>query len=200
MLEHLFGSKTRVQLLRLLLNNPTQPFYLRELARQLKTQLNSIRREIANLEALGIVKAAPAVQIAADPGTKPPAKNTNKKHYLINTNFTLYPELKALVLKAHLLLEQNFVHEIEKLAKVKLFILTGIFVGLEGYPTDILLVGSINRERLTPMVARFQRELNREINYTVMSQQEFKYRQDITDRFLYDILEGKKMVIVNELL
>lgn len=199
MLEHLFGSKTRVQLLRLLLNNPTQSFYLRELARQLKTQLNSIRREIANLEALGIIKAAPATPIAAESGKKPPAK-TNKKHYLINSDFTLYPELKALVLKAHLLLEQNFVSEVEKLAKVKLFILTGIFVGLEGHPTDILLVGSINRERLAPLVSRFQRELNREINYTVMSQQEFKYRQDITDRFLYDILGGKKMVIVNELL
>ena len=57
MLEHLFGSKTRVKLLQLFLNNPDQPYYLRELTRKLKTQLNSIRREINNLEKLGIIKS-----------------------------------------------------------------------------------------------------------------------------------------------
>ena len=199
MLEQLFGSKTRVQLLRLLLNNPHQPFYLRELARQLKTQLNSIRREVSNLEALGIVRVATAP--AAEPSDQPAKKiaKSSKKYYLVDTGFTLYPELRALVIKAQLLLEQDFVREIEKSAKVKLFVLTGIFVGLEQSATDILLVGSINRHHLAALIKRFEKELSREINYTVMSPQEFKYRQDITDRFLYDILEAKKITIINEL-
>ena len=192
MLEHLFGSKTRVQLLRLLLNNPQQPFYLRELTRQLKTQLNSVRREVSNLESLGIVT------VVAAPG-QTNQKKSNKKFYLVNTNFTLYPELKALILKAQLLLEQNFVQEIERSAKVKLFILTGTFVGMDQAPTDMLLVGSINRRRLAALIRRFEKELSHEINFTVMSLQEFKYRQDITDRFLYDILEAKKIVIIDEL-
>ena len=192
MLEHLFGSKTRVQLLRLLLNNPQQPFYLRELTRQLETQLNSVRGELSNLGTLGIVT------VVAAPG-QTNQKKSNKKFYLVNTNFTLYPELKALILKAQLLLEQNFVQEIERSAKVKLFILTGTFVGMDQAPTDMLLVGSINRRRLAALIRRFEKELSHEINFTVMSLQEFKYRQDITDRFLYDILEAKKIVIIDEL-
>jgi DNA-binding Lrp family transcriptional regulator len=202
MLEQLFSSKTRVKLLRLFLNNPSQPYYLRELARKLKTQLNSIRREVDNLEKIGLIKS---IQLVSSPFKKKKTRRGktkpkgSRKYFLVNNNYILYPELKALLLKAQLLLERTFVGRIEKMAKVKLFILTGIFVGIEGFVTDLLLVGAVNRKLLRKIVSDFEKELNHNINYTVMSQQEFKYRQDITDRFLYDILEGKKIVIVDKL-
>ena len=213
MLEHLFGSKTRINLLRLFLNNPSQPYYLRELARKLKTQLNSVRREVNNLEKIGIVKSVQLVN-SAKSGTgeklrkKKRERKTrrhavslrtgSKKYFLADADFILYPELKGLLLKAQLLLERNFVGKIEKMSKVKIFILTGIFVGMEGFVTDMLLVGTVNRKRLAKIVKEFEKELGRNINYTVMSQQEYKYRQDITDRFLYDILENRKILIVDK--
>lgn len=204
MLEQLFGSKTRVKLLRLFLNNQNQPYYLRELARKLKTQLNSVRREVENLEQLGIIKSAEAPvkeEKELDKKKKKAAKpSSNKKYLLTNTEFILYPELKALLLKAQLLLERSFIIKIERLAKIKLFILSGIFVGNDSAATDMLLVGTINHKRLAAVVKEFEREFGRSINFTVMSPQEFKYRQDITDRFLYDILEGKKIVIVDKIL
>src|SRR3989344_2952005 len=200
MLEQLFGSTTRVNLLRIFLNNPSQPYYLRELARKIKTQLNSVRREVDNLEVIGIIKS---VQLAEKnlgrKGEKIKPKKSSKKYFLANSDFILYPELRALLLKAQLLLERTFVRKIEKMAQVKLFILTGIFVGLEGFATDILLVGTINRKKLSIIVKEFEKELNHQLNYTVMSLQEFKYRQDITDRFLYDILEGRKMIIIDKI-
>jgi len=204
MLTHLFGSKTRVKLLQLFLNNPSQPYYLRELARKLKTQLNSVRREIENLEWIGIIKSVQLVEpvLEQSKGKKEhnnSEKKSLRKYFLTDTDFLLYPELKALLLKAQLLLERNFVSKVEKLSKLKLFVLTGSFVGLEGFSTDILIVGSINRVQLASLVKKFEKELGRSINYTVMSQAEYKYRKDITDRFLYDILESKKIMIVNKL-
>ena len=44
----------------------------------------------------------------------------------------------------------------------------------------------------------FHYELGKELNYTIMGNQEFKYRRDITDVFLYDILEGRKLVVIDE--
>ncbi|MFA6254698.1 MAG: hypothetical protein WC675_01540 [Patescibacteria group bacterium] len=202
MLEQLFGSTTRVNLLRLFLNNPSQPYYLRELARKLKTQLNSVRREINNLEKIGIVKTVQLVDSETGKNKQKKKKEKikgTKKYFLANTDFILYPELKALLLKAQLLLERSFVGKIEVMAKVKLFILTGVFVGVDGFATDILLVGTINRKRLNKIVHDFEKEWGHSINYTVMTQQEFKYRQDITDRFLYDILEGRKITIVDKI-
>ncbi len=217
MLEDIFGSKTRVKLLRLFLNNPQQPYYLRELARMLKSQLNSVRREVENLQDIGIIKAVEIVEpegeseeeeeVKPQKGkkkakakkTKKGQKTGIKKYFLADTEFILYPELKALLLKAQVLLERSFVTKIEKMPEVDFFLLTGAFLGMEQSLTDILLVGSINQKKLAAIVRNFERELNRSINYTVLTYPEYKYRHDITDRFLYDILESKKIVIIDRL-
>jgi len=66
-------------------------------------------------------------------------------------------------------------------------------------PTDILIVGRLNRKKLRNLIRRFEKELNREINYTLMSFAEFKYRKDITDKFLYHVLENKRVEVINEI-
>lgn len=205
MLEQLFGSKTRVKVLRLFLNNPSQPYYLREIAREVKSQLNSVRREVNILEKLGIIKSAELtdeeiseLQSNISKGKKT-KKQGSKKYFMTNENFLLYPELKALMLKAQILLEQNFVHKIQAMPRIKLFILTGIFVGYENFPTDMLIVGQMDKVKLGQLVKKFEREIGRPVNYTFMTYPEFKYRQDITDRFMFDILEGSKIVIVDKL-
>lgn len=202
MLEQLFGSKTRVKLLRLFLNNPENPFYLRQLARNLKSQLNSVRREVGNLEKLGLVKSVELSDLNLSASTLEKLKKENrgsKKYFLTNVDHILYHELKALMLKAELLLEANFISKIEKLTRPKLFVLTGLFTGYEGFPTDMLIVGKANKAKLSKVIKDFEKELTRNINYTIMSPTEYKYRHDITDRFLYDILESRKIIITDKL-
>src|SRR2546423_14441983 len=55
MIDALFGSKTRVKLLHLFLNNPNRSFYVREITRKIDEQINSVRRELANLLSIGII-------------------------------------------------------------------------------------------------------------------------------------------------
>ncbi len=64
--------------------------------------------------------------------------------------------------------------------------------------TDVLIVGNVNRVKLRRLLRRFQRDFDRELSYTVMTPAEFKYRNDLTDRFLYTILESPKIVIVDK--
>ena len=54
--EKLFGSKTRAKLLRLFFENPEKSFYVREMTRVIGEQINSVRRELLNLESIGIIK------------------------------------------------------------------------------------------------------------------------------------------------
>ncbi|RJR31267.1 hypothetical protein C4569_02380 [Candidatus Parcubacteria bacterium] len=194
MLEQLFGSKTRVRLLMLMLNNPEKSYFLREIARTLGMQLNSIRREVGNLEKNGIIRS-----VAKAGGEKEKNKQQNKKYYSINTDSVIFAELKALFLKGQLLLEKKLIREIEKISQVYYLVLTGNFVGLEKGSTDLLLVGKVNRNEMHRIVRKFEKELNRQVNFTVMSLKEFRYRKDITDKFLYDILENKKIVIIDKL-
>lgn len=184
MLEQLFGSRTRLKLLRLFLTNPEEQFFVRELTRKIDEQLNSVRRELANLEKLTIIESVA----------------TNKKrYYRLNTKCVLYPELKALILKARLAIEQDLIQRLKKTGSISYLALTGVFTGLEDAKTDILIIGRVNRQKLKPLTKRLQDNVDKEIRYTVMSKQEFDYRRDITDRFLFDILENKKVVLIDSL-
>src|SRR5476651_1048964 len=78
MIEQLFGSKTRVKLLQLFLSNPNRSFFVREITRKIDEQINSVRRELANLLSIGI--------IASD-------TNNNRLYYEVNQQYDYYEPL-----------------------------------------------------------------------------------------------------------
>src|SRR5882672_12626369 len=81
MVEQLFGSKTRVKLLQLFYSNPNRSFYVREITRKIDEQINSVRRELANLLSIGI--------IASD-------TNNNRLYYEVNQQYDFYEPLSAI--------------------------------------------------------------------------------------------------------
>jgi len=201
MLEQLFGSKTRVRLLRLFLNNHKGAYFVRELTRKIGSQINAVRNELDNLVAMGLVIAVADSQggeASAAAGRKK-RNPSQKKFYRLNTDALLYPELKALFLKSRVLLEKDFVKKLTGSGSVSYLALMGVFVGPDPAPTDLFIVGRVNREKLTGLIKDFEQEIGHEVNYTVMTPQEYKYRRDVTDRFLYSILESKKIVVVDAL-
>ncbi|MBI4121698.1 MAG: hypothetical protein HY461_00040 [Parcubacteria group bacterium] len=199
MLDHLFGSKTRVGLLRLFFDNPDQAYFVRELTRVLDAQINSIRRELENLAALGIVQVIENIEEASvEPVDETVPKGLNKKkYYRLNTSFVLYTELSGLFSKSHLLLEKELLSELRQIGQVHYLVLTGFFTGLTDTMTDMLIVGTVNKPYFADLIRKYEKKLGREINFTVMPLKEFQYRREITDRFLYDILVHPKIVVVD---
>lgn len=193
-IEHLFGSLTRIKILRLFLRDPEVSFFVRQAARATRSHINAVRRELQNLERLGAVRAGNA-PTGTEREVRGPA--SQRKYYELNPTFVLLPELRALITKADLLLEQSIARRLHTLGAISYLALTGRFVGDTENQTDMLVVGTINRKRLKEIVRGFESELGREVNFTVMSPKEFRYRMDVTDRFLYSILEGRKMVLVD---
>ena len=197
MLEKLFGSNTRVKILKLFLLNPAEKFYIRQLARDLRLQLNSVRRELENLENFGILTSDIKNEIAEE--EKSGSAGQEKKYFRANPDFVLFDEIRALMVKAQILYEKDFVRKLQSMGKVKLLVLTGLFVNNPNTLIDILLVGKINKIKLVKLIKELELELGKEINYTVFEPKEFKYRRDITDIFLYGILDGRKMVVIDEI-
>jgi len=191
-LEQLFGSKTRARLLAIFLQSPEQAFFVRELTRKIDAQLNSVRRELKNLVDLGIVSEK------TDTGEKKPTSLAEKKkYYVVNPGFLLYEDLRSLFKKVQVLLKQNLVQEINTHGSLDLFVFTGRFVGRGDVPTDLLIVGDIDQKALQKGVTGFEAELGTEVNYTLMSKEEFQYRRQVADRFLMSILEGEKIVMID---
>ncbi len=204
MLNNLFSSNTRIKLLKIFLFNPEKKFFVRELTRMSNEHLNSVRRELANLEEIGLIKCVDGEggenkNMVSGDFSELKIKNTKrqkiqKKYYQVNENFILYKELRALFLKAEIISEDEIKNMINKLTGVDYFILTGVFTNSSS-PTDILAVGTFNQDKLIDIIKDLEKTINKELNYTVMDKEEFLHRLDLVDKFLYTILECDKIII-----
>ncbi|MFH1946869.1 MAG: hypothetical protein ABIJ23_01795 [Candidatus Magasanikbacteria bacterium] len=195
MLEQLFGSKTRFNLLRVLFRQTDKPFFVRELSRLIGTQINAVRRELELLLKLGLVK-----EIDVEGVSKSIQGSTLRKYYILDKESLLYPELQALLLKAQLLGEQKFIKEIsDKAGDISLFLLTGRFTGREGMTSDMLIVGKIKERTLAKIISDYEKDFGFEIMYTIMTDQEFKDRRHVMDKFLYSLFEADNLKVINKL-
>lgn len=165
---------------------------MREIARLTEERLNSVRRELDNLATIGIILAEDKIKMAGE-------KKEKKKYYTVNVGFVLYQEFKNLILKSKLLLEKSLANEIKRLGKVKFLVLSGVFVDDNRAKTDMLIVGRVNHNKLKALMKKLERSFDQELRYTTMDEDEFNYRNQVTDKFLFEVLEGKKIVVVDEM-
>jgi predicted transcriptional regulator len=186
MLEQLFGSRTRVKVLALLLNNSTRSYYVREITRKVDEQINSVRRELANLKAVGLVKSH--------------AKN-GKIYYTANTRSDIFPDLKKIFGKVakETVYENQVAEKLSKVGSIQYAALMGNFVQDASSPIDLFIVGVTEKSKLAPLVKQLTEEVGHEVNYTVMTPEEYQERRILFDRFLTEVMSAEKIVMVDYL-
>lgn len=191
MIDALFGSKTRVKLLHLFLNNPNRAFYVREITRKIDEQINSVRRELANMLSIGIIKSE---------------TSNNRLYYEINQD---YPHFKPLheifsetesggVETVEAKVDANdWPKRLKPLGDVRVLLFAGDLVKGSGSEVDVLMVGDINRTQARKFIKELEEEENRSLNFSIMSQDDFDYRMSIRDKFVVSITSGKYTVIAD---
>ena len=213
MIEQLFGSKTRVKLLQLFYSNPNRAFYVREITRKIDEQINSVRRELSNLLSIGIITSdatnnrlyyevdqsyeyykplsmvfggmkMPAAEPEAE--AKPAAKGGKKAEQPVPAT----P-------KADVGAEHPMAKGFRGLGKVELALLTGQFTRDELSGIDVLVVGDVNQAKADKFIAELEAAENKELRYAVLPLENYRYRVQINDRFISNVLEAKKQVIIN---
>lgn len=185
MLKDLFISKTRVKLLQNFLGNPGRIFYVRELVRAIGEQINAVRAELARMERAGMVTS----EVRA-----------NRKFYGFRKDYIYYDELTRLVIKSTGL-GGLIIKERNKLGKIKFAALAGGFIKKRPVgPTDVdlLIVGSVVLPQLAQIVKENEGSVGREINYTVMTEEEFTFRKRRGDPFIKNILEKPKVLLIGD--
>ena len=192
MFEQLFGSKTRVKLLSLFYNNPDRPFYVREITRKIDEQINSVRRELQNLLNIGIVRSV---------------SQSNRLYYEVNAKYKFHKELQSIFQRIpakskeikQTKEEDHIFKGLQKAGNVRMAFLTGAFVRGSHQQIDIFIVGDMNKSQLAKIVGDMEKEMNRELNYASMTIEDFDYRRNLNDRFLTDILDENKIVLVDKI-
>lgn len=190
MIDALFGSKTRVKLLHLFLNNPNRAFYVREITRKIDEQINSVRRELANMLSIGIIKSE---------------NSNNRLYYEINQDYPHYqplhqifsdstPGRAAVEAKVD---ANDWTKRLKPLGDVRVMIFSGSLVKDSTSDVDVLIAGDINKTQAKKFIKELEEEENRSLNFSVMSYQDFYYRLSIRDRFVVAITSGKHTVIAD---
>ena len=188
MIEQLFGSKTRVKLLKLFYGNPNRSFYVREITRKIDEQINSVRRELSNLLNIGIITS----------------DNTNNKlYYEVNQNYEFYAPLLDIFGTGTRQKPKSDTFDreeslsIKSLGHVELILLSGQLTRDSHVDVDVLIVGNVNKNAVNKYIADLEEEEGKELRYSVMKLDDFRYRQQIKDRFVTQLLNAKFQVVLD---
>jgi len=177
--EKLFGSKTRAKLLNLFFENPEKSFYVREMTRVIDEQINSVRRELLNLESIGIIKNETfdnKIYYSANakhPFTRPLTDIFSKK-----IDSTREKDVKDSTWEDYIRPVKNY---------LKGLIVTNRLPGQDGI--DLLIIGNDKTKKLTRWAEVVEKKQGKPINYVIMTADDFTYRKSVRDRFIAEILE-----------
>jgi hypothetical protein len=174
--SQLFDSRTRSRLVKFFMLNDKESYTATEIAKKSQLTSQQVNGELMRLERIKMI-----------------ISRSKKGHrfFETNRNFIFYPELKNLVIKSNTLPECRSLHRIKTLGKVKLALISGIFLNYPKGRADLLIVGDeLSRAKLKHLLESLEAEVGREINYSIMSSDEFKYRTDMLDKFVMEFLEG----------
>ena len=162
MIDALFGSKTRVKLLHLFLNNPGKSFYVREITRLVDEQINSVRRELSNMLTIGIITSDTA---------------DNKLYYEVNQRYEHYVPLRSIFADQKTDLPKveatsgtkDWQPLIKELPNARVAVAAGVLVEGSASKVDLLLVGNVAPVRLKKVIGAIEKLEGRELNYSVLS-------------------------------
>lgn len=178
-LDKLFGSKTRAKLLMLFFENVNKSFYVREITRVIEEQINSVRRELMNLESIGIIRNETfdnKVYYSANPKHpffRPLIEIFNKK---IDSN------------KNQDIRESSWEEMIRSVKKyLKALVVTNRLPGQDGI--DLLIVGDDRTKKLSRWAEVVEKKQGKPLNYVIMTKDDYLYRRSVRDRFILDVFE-----------
>jgi len=178
LLKRLFSSSIRADVLALLLNSPDEKFYVREVARLLRKNPSGVKRELDNLEKLGIVTSE---------------RVANLKYFRANKKSPLFGDLKKLVTKSLGL--PGALKAVLRAAGAKAAFIYGAYAeGRETDEVDLFVVGA--SELLEKGLSDIESDFGVKVRLRSVQTADFNILKKRDDPELKDILRGKRLVLI----
>jgi len=176
-LGKILGSPARVKIMRLFLLNPNKSFKGKDVTKRSRVNPDLARRELKMLSSIGFVKKRGQAW-SFDPG------------------FEYAPEIEGLLVNADTLDKKSIAENFRKIGRVKLLILSGIFIKNKDSRVDLLVIGDkMRRNKIEEEVKKLEAEIGMELVYATFDTKEFIYRLNMYDKLVRDILDFPHEVI-----
>ena len=184
-IEDIIISRVRVKILNLFLKNPGQIYHVREIVRRTGEEINAVRRELSHMEKINMMIKEP---------------RANKVYYSFRKDYPLYYDLLILMSKSYDL-GGDMLKNRNKIGKIKYAMFSGRFIRHMPHDSDkvdLLIVGQVNQMELNTLLHAEEQKRGHEINYTIMTEEEFLFRKRRRDPFIVDILNSGRVMLIGD--
>jgi DNA-binding transcriptional ArsR family regulator len=185
-LSDIITSKVRIKILELFASNIGEMYHVRGIVRGIKEEINAVRRELLRLEKAGFLKKE---------------QRGNRVYYWPREDYQFFGDILSMVAKSTGLGAEIITNK-RKIGNVGFVMFSGRFVRRKkkkhDEEVDILVVGDIVLPELANLIRVEESKRSTEINYTVMSREEYEFRKKRRDPFLLGVLFGSRVMIVGD--
>jgi len=197
-LSKLFGSQARVKILRLFLFNAEEHFQAVDVRERTRVTMPKVRGELKMLENIKLIKRRSFYkEIEYADGTVGKKRSWG---YILNPDFEYLNALRNFLVNSTPLAQNDLAKRLTPVGALKLIVVAGVFIQDLDSRVDILLVGdNLNIRRLETIMRTIESEIGRELRYAVFPTKEFRYRLNVYDKLVRDVLDFPHQTIIDRL-
>jgi len=189
-LEKIFGGADKVKLMRLFLFNPRNTHSLASISERIQLKPRAARRELQNLERMGMIKKRVIKKIAPVSGMKKKSHGGRITVWVLNDQFPFLVQLETLLINTVELLRGNLLKRLSRVGRLKLVVVSGIFTNNNESRVDLLIVGdNLKKRSIQNVIKNIESEVGKELRYATFETADFNYRLSVYDKLIRDIID-----------
>lgn len=200
-LDKLFGNGAKVRIMRMFLSNPDAAYDAAEISERMKLNSSDVRREIGNLEKIGFVRRRSYMKsIERKRGRKTTVSKRKAQGWSLESRFPYNQLLESFLIDTNLVKHRDIRSKLQGCGKLKLVVLSGVFIHDPESRVDLLIVGdSLRKNQIENVVKTIEAQVGKEIRYTSFETGDFNYRLAMCDKLIRDILDYPHEVVMDKI-
>jgi len=177
-LGKILGSSARVKIMRLFLLNPKNIFSRKDIIKRSRVNSSTASREIRLLSSIDFIKK-------------------HNTAWSFNPAFKYAGEFDKLLIGSDTLDKKNIANNFKKVGRMKLLLVSGVFIKNKDTRIDLLIVGDkMKRNKIEEGIHKLEAEIGTELVYAVFDTKEFLYRLNMYDKLIRDVLDFPHEIIL----
>lgn len=199
-LEKIFGSSAKVKIMRIFLFNPGVSYDIDTIATRAKVSKALARKETKILQEICLIKQKSFTKTIKGNGKNAPSKRKKVRGWLLNDTFSYLQPLQNFLVRTSLLEDKEIIKKVSKIGRIRLLIISGVFIQEWESRVDLLIVGDgLNKTKLDSIIKGIEAEVGKELAYAAFETSDFQYRVGMYDKLIRDILDYPHRKIINKL-
>lgn len=201
LLTRLLGGAERVKIMRFFLHHEDVIVSLHDISEKTKSKSALARKELNALTSIGFIeKKKSRTFVASGKNGKAVSRVKEIAGFKLNPDFPHNQALKDLLFDFQSLDKRELAARFKLIGRIKVFVVSGVFIGEEKSRVDILIVGeAIKRPKAEKIFEALSAELGREVTYSIMGVDEYEYRFKMYDKFVRDIVDMPHEKVIDKL-